>query len=124
MDYRLFLIERDVSAHPNYFVLTLDGDLLVHFTLTIKPPQRCSIDRSNGSEMGTGNVILLRKLQQSGKRLVSLVEDNRILFRLFSRVQQLNLHPGSFAFLTGIRWRYIFACRALRIPRRNSQTTE
>src|SRR6266480_5100817 len=107
MDDRFSLIESDVTAHPNHFVLTVDRNFLVHFALRIKPTQRCSIDRSNGGEMGTGNVILLRKLQQSGKRLVSLVEDNGVLFRWFSRVQQLNLHPGSFAFRTGIRRRYV-----------------
>src|SRR4029077_12321680 len=103
MDYGLSLIDSDVSAHPNYFVLTLDRNLLVHFALRIKPSQRCSIQRSNGGEMGAGNVVLLRKLQQSGKRLVALVEDNGVLFRLFSRVQQLNLHSGSFAFRTSVR---------------------
>src|SRR6267143_952424 len=109
MHYGLSLIEGDVAAHPNRFVLTVDRNVLVHFALRIKPTQRCSIDRSNGGEMGTGNVVLLRKLQQSGKRLVSLVEDNRILLRRFSLVQQLNLHLRSFAFRTGIRWRYIFS---------------
>src|SRR5438552_12315057 len=46
MDYGLSLIERDVTAHPNHFVLTLDGNLLVHFSLRIKPSQRCSTYRS------------------------------------------------------------------------------
>src|SRR6266446_4264625 len=96
MDYGLSLVERDVTAHPNHFVLTLDGNLLVHFALRIKPSKRCPIHCSNGSEMSAGNVILLRKLQQSGKRLISLVEDNRISFCWLSRVQQLNLHPRSF----------------------------
>src|SRR5258705_13977050 len=113
MDYGLSLIESDVSAHPNYFVLTLDRNLLVHFALRIKPSQRCSIHRSNGGEMGTRNVILLRKLQHSGKRLVSVVEDNRILFRRFSQVEQLNLHSWSFAFRTSVRRRYIFSCLVL-----------
>src|SRR6266404_6088123 len=98
MRHRLSLIESDVTAHPNHFVLTLDGNLLVRFALRIKPTQRCSIHRANGGEMRAGNVILLCKLEQSGKRLVSLVEDNGVLFRWFSRVQQLNFHPGSFAF--------------------------
>src|SRR5207302_11411378 len=115
MHYRLSLIESDVTAHPNHFVLTLNGNLLVHFTLRIKPTQRCSIHRSNGGEMRAGNVILLRKLEQPGKRLVSLVEDNGVLFRWFSRVQQLNLHPGSFAFRTDIRRRYVFATLVLRV---------
>src|SRR5207237_1785625 len=83
MDYGLSLIERDVTAHPNHFVLTLDGNLLVDFALWIKPSQRCAIQRSNSGEMGAGNVILLRKLQQSGKSLLSLAEDNRILFLRF-----------------------------------------
>src|SRR5438105_12806874 len=104
MHYWLSLIERDIAAHADHFVLTVDRNLLVHFALRIKPSQRCPIHRSNGGEMGTGNVILLRKLEQSGKRLVSLVENNRILFRGFSGVQQLNLHPGSFPLRTGI-WR-------------------
>src|SRR5206468_3121262 len=123
MDYRLSFIEGDVTAHPNYFVLTLDRNLLVHFALRIKPSQRCSIHRSNGGEMRAGNVILLCKLEHSGKRLVSLVEDNGVLFRWFSRVQQLNLHPGSFAFRTGIRWRYIFAILVLRIGCRDGDPT-
>src|SRR5207302_9118323 len=113
MDNRLSLIERDVTAHPNHLVLTVDRNLLIHFALRIKPAQRCSIHRSDGGEMRAGNVILLRKLEQSGKRLVSLVEDNGVLFRWFSRVQQLNLHPGSFAFRTGIRRRYVFAILVL-----------
>ena len=72
------------------------GDLLVHFPLGIEPSQRRSIQGSNSGEMCAGNVILFRKLQQSGKRLVSLVEDNRVLFRRFSRVKQFDLHLGSF----------------------------
>src|SRR6266536_4314889 len=98
MHHRLSLIERDVTAHPNYFGMSGDRNFLVRFALRIKPPQRCSIHRANGGEMRAGNVILLRKLEQSGKRLVSLVEDNGVLFRWFSRIQQLNLHPGSFPF--------------------------
>src|SRR5437660_548569 len=101
MDYGLSLIERDVTAHSNHFMLTVDRNFLVHFALRIKRTQRCSIDRSNGGKMGTGNVILLRKLEQSGKRLISLVEDNGVLFRWFSRVQQLDLHPRSFPLRTG-----------------------
>src|SRR5439155_21629960 len=115
MDQGLCLIERDVTAHPNHFVLTLDGNFLVHFSLRIEPPQRCSIDRANSGEMRTRNVILLCKLQQSGKSLVSLVEDNRILFRRFSIVQQLNLHPGSFALRASVRRCYVFAGRLLRM---------
>src|SRR6478609_10214584 len=103
MDDGLSLIERDIAAHADHFVLTVDRNLLVHFALRIKPSQCSSIQRSNGGEMGAGNVILLRKLQQSGKRLVSLVEDDRILFCWSSRVQQLNLHPRSFPLRTGIR---------------------
>src|SRR6266849_6980991 len=109
MDYRLSLIERDVTAHPNHFVLTVDRNLLVHFALRIEPSQRCSIHRSDSGEMRTSNVILLRKLQQSGKSLVSLVEDDRILFGRFSIVEQLNLHSGSLAFRAGTRGRYVFA---------------
>ena len=43
MDYGLSLIERDIAAHPDQFVLTSDGNLLVHFALGIEPSQRCSI---------------------------------------------------------------------------------
>ena len=87
MDYGLSLIERDVTTHPNHFVLTMDGNFLVHFALGIKPSQRRSTQRSNSGEMRTRYVILLCKLQQSGKSLVSLVENHRILLRRFSRVQ-------------------------------------
>jgi len=38
MDNGLSLIERDVATHPNHFVLTVDGNLLVHFALWIEPP--------------------------------------------------------------------------------------
>src|SRR5271170_732308 len=86
VDYWPSLIERDIATHPDHFVLTVDGDLLVHFALRIEPPQCGSIHRSNSGEMRTRNVILLSKLQQSGKSLVSLVEDNGILFRRFPRV--------------------------------------
>src|SRR5258705_4291771 len=107
MDHGLSLIERDVTAHSDHFVLTFNGYLLVHFALGIKPPQQCSIHRSNGGEMRTRNVILLRKLKQSGKSLVSLVKDDRILFRRFSMVQQLNLHPWSFTLWDSFRRCYI-----------------
>src|ERR1700751_2792348 len=90
MDYGLSLIERDVAAHPNHFMLTFDGNLLVHFALGIEPRHCSSIYCSNSGEMRARNVILLSKPQLSGKSLVSLVEDHRILFRRFSRVQQLN----------------------------------
>ena len=83
MDYGLSLIERDIAAHPNHFVLTDDGNLLVHFALGIEPSQRRSIQCSDSGEMSTRNVILVRKLQQPGKSLVSLVEDDSILFRRF-----------------------------------------
>src|ERR1035437_3124296 len=116
MDYGLALIERDITAHPNHFVLTVEGNLLVHFALGIEPPQRCSIQCSDTGEMSTRNLILLRKLQQSGKRLVSLIEDDRILLRRFSWVQQLNLHLGSFTPWNGFRRRDEFPCRLLRIP--------
>src|SRR5271166_2967088 len=96
MHYRLSLIECDVTAHPDNFVLTDDGNLLVHLALGTKPRQRCSAHGSNGREMRTRDVILLRELQQPGESLVSLVEDDRILLRLFSRVQQLNLHLRGF----------------------------
>src|ERR1700732_4651250 len=65
--------------------------------------------------MSTRYLILLCKLYQSGKSLVSLVEDDRILFRRFSRVQQLNLHLWSFPPGNGFRWRDIFACSLLPI---------
>src|SRR4029077_11343464 len=79
MDYRLSLIERDVTAHADHFMLTLDGNLLVHFALGIKPRQRCTVHSSNGGEVCTRNVILLSKFLQSRKGLVSLAEDDRIL---------------------------------------------
>src|ERR1039458_5118444 len=115
MDYGLSLIERDITTHPNHFVLTDDGNLLVHFALRVEPSHRCSIQCSDSGEMSTRYLILLRKLQQSGKSLVSLIEDDRILFRWFSRVQPLNLHLGSFAPRNGFRRRDIFAGRLLRM---------
>src|SRR5258705_3462107 len=72
MDYRLSLKKCYVTAHPDHFVLTVDGNLLVHFALGIEPSQRRSVQRSNSSEMRTRYVVLVRKLQQSGKSLVSL----------------------------------------------------
>src|SRR5437879_8459941 len=124
MHYGLSLIERDVAAHPNHFVLTVDRNLLVHFALRIKPSQRSAIQRSDSGEMRTDDVIVLRELQQSGKSLVSLVEDNRILFGRFSIVEQLNLHPWSFAFRAGVPRRYVFVCRVLGIPRRKGGTNQ
>jgi len=103
MNYWLSLIECDVTAHPDHFVLTLDGNLLVHFPLRIKPRKRSSIHSSNGGEVCTHNVILLGKLLQSGKGLVSLVKNDGILLRLFSTAEQLNLHPGSCTPWNGFR---------------------
>src|ERR1700730_1016075 len=103
MDYGFSMIERDISAHPNQFVLAADGYLLVHFALGIEPPKRCSIHRSNSGEMRTPNLILLGKLQQSGKSLVSLVEDDHILFRRFARIQQANPHLGCLTSWNGFR---------------------
>src|SRR5271169_6204661 len=103
MDDRLSLIECDIAAHPNHFVLTDDGNLLVHFALRIEPPQRCSTQCPDCGEMSTRNLILFRKLQQSAKSLVSLIENDCILLRRFSWVQQLNLHLGSFTPRNGFR---------------------
>ena len=64
MDHGLTLKERDIAAHPNHFVLTDDGNLLVHFALGIEPPQGCSIQCSDSGEMSTRNLILLSKIQQ------------------------------------------------------------
>src|SRR5260370_38862067 len=97
MNYRLPLIERDVTTHSDHFMLTLDGDLLVHFALEIKPPQRSGAHSSDDGEGCTRNVILLRDFLKSGKGLVSLVQDDRILLCLFAMVQQLNLHLGRLA---------------------------
>jgi hypothetical protein len=87
MDYGLPLIECDIAAHPDHFVLTVDRNLPVHFALGIEPSQRRSVQCPYSREMRTRNVILVSKLQQSGKSLVSLVEDDRILFRRFSTVE-------------------------------------
>src|SRR5580704_18482190 len=102
MDNGLSLIEGDVAAHTNRFLLTADGNLLVHFALRIEPPQRGSVQRSNSGEMCARNVILLRKLRQSGKGLVPLVEDDLVLFGLLFRVQQSNLHLGRLAPWNGL----------------------
>src|SRR6201987_2420417 len=115
MDHGLSFIERDITAHPNHFVLTFDGNLPVHFALGIEPRHCSSIYCSNSGEMRTRNVILLSKPQQSGKSLVSLVEDHRILFRRFSRVQQLNQHLGCFARRNGFRRGDVFASLLLRL---------
>src|SRR5216683_888592 len=113
VDDRFSLKERDVADHRNHFELTGNGNLLVHLAPGIKPPDCRSIHRSNSGEMRTGNVILLCKVLQSGKGLVSLTEDDRILLCLFSLAQQLNLHPRSCASCNGLRWRHIFACPRL-----------
>ena len=84
------LIECDVTDHRNHFDLAVDRNLFVHFALGIKPREFCAIQDSNGSEMSTRNVILLRKIKYSGKGFVSLTEDNRIFSRLFSMGQDLN----------------------------------
>jgi hypothetical protein len=62
MDYGLSLIERDITDHPNHFVLTIDGNLLIHFASGIEPPQRCSIHSTDSGEMSTRNLIVLGKL--------------------------------------------------------------
>ena len=67
MDYRLSLIERDIAAHSDHFVLALDGNLLVHLALGVEPSDRRPIECSNSGEMGARNVILLRKLQHPEK---------------------------------------------------------
>src|SRR5580700_3330436 len=85
------LIQRDIATHPDHFVLTSDGNLLVHFALRIKPSQGRATQCSDSGEMRARDVILLSKLLQPGKSLVSLVENHRILFRRFSRIQQLHL---------------------------------
>jgi hypothetical protein len=83
MDDGLSLIKRYVAAHPNHFVLVVDWNLLVHLALGIEPSQCCPLQRSDSSEVRTRNVIRFRKLQQSGERLVALVEDDRIMLRRF-----------------------------------------
>src|SRR5260221_4821942 len=124
MDYRLSLIERDIAAHPNHFVLTVDGNLFVHFALWIEPPQRCSIESSDRGEMGARNAILLGKLQQAGISLVSLVEDDRVLFCGLSGIQQLDLHSGRFALWNGFRRGDVVAWLLLRIARQAGNSNE
>jgi hypothetical protein len=99
-----------------HFVLSVDRNLFVHSPLGIEPPQCRSIQCSDSSEMCARNVILLRKLQQSGKSLVSLVKDDSILFRWLSCVQQLNLYLGRFARRNGFRRGDLFASLILGIP--------
>src|SRR5579862_4257441 len=43
--------ECDIAAHSNQFVLTDDGNLLVHFALGIEPTQRRSAQCSDCGEM-------------------------------------------------------------------------
>src|SRR5437899_1532325 len=113
MYYGLSLIKGDVADHRNHFDMPFDGDLLVRLALGIKPCQCRSTQRSDSGEMRTRYVILLRKIQQSGKGLVSLTEDDCILSRLFSWAQQLNLHARSSAPWNGFGRRDIFACLLL-----------
>jgi hypothetical protein len=40
MHYGIALIECDVTAHRNHFVLAVDGNLLVHLALGIEPSKR------------------------------------------------------------------------------------
>src|SRR5580658_2765146 len=97
VDYGPSLVECDVATHPDQFVLTVDGNLLVHFALGIEPAHRCVVQRSDSSEMRAGDVILLSKLLQPGINLVALVEDDGILLRRFTRIQPSHLHLRSFA---------------------------
>ena len=62
MDCRPSLIERDITDHRKHFVLTVDGNLFIHFALGIEPPQRRSIESPDSGEMSTRNVILLGEL--------------------------------------------------------------
>ena len=114
VDHGSSLVERDVATHPDQFVLTIDGNLLVHFALRIEPAHRCVVQGPDSGEMRAGHVILLRKLLQPGINFVALVEDDGILFRRLSRIQQLHLHLGSFARRNGFRRLHILACRILR----------
>src|ERR1700745_1892599 len=66
MDHGPSLVERDIATHTDHFVLTIDGNLLVHFALGIEPSHRCSIQRSDSGEMRTRDVIFLSKLVQPG----------------------------------------------------------
>jgi hypothetical protein len=67
MHHGLSAIERDITNHPNHFVLTFDGKLLIDFALGIETPQRCSTHCSDGGEMSTSNLILFGKLYQPEK---------------------------------------------------------
>ena len=60
MDHRFSLIERDIATHPNHLVLTMDGNLLVHFALGMEGFQGRSTQRSNRGEMRARNLILFR----------------------------------------------------------------
>ena len=62
MDYGLSLIERDIAAHPNNFVLAIDRDLLVHFALGIEPAKCSSTYCSDSGEMSARQLILFRKV--------------------------------------------------------------
>jgi hypothetical protein len=66
MQRRLSTIERDITAHPDHFVLTVDENLLVHVSLGIEKSQPCSTQGSDSGEMGTGNLILPGKFYEAG----------------------------------------------------------
>src|SRR5580704_17825907 len=124
VDDRFSLIECDVTAHPDHFVLADNRNFLVHLALRIKPRQSRSTYGPDGREVRAGNVILLGELQQPGEGLISLIEDDRILLGFFSRVQQLNLHFGRFASGNRFRWGDVFACVLLGKSRDGGETQQ
>jgi hypothetical protein len=54
----------------------LQWESFVHFALGVKPRNGCTIECSNGSEMGTRNVILFCEGQQSRKAFIAFAEDH------------------------------------------------
>src|ERR1700733_7755272 len=124
VDYGPSLVECDVATHPDQFMLTIDGDLLVHFALGIEPAHRGVIERSDGGEMRAGDVIFLSKLLQPGINLVALVEDDGILFRRFTRFQPSHLHLWRFARRNGFRRLHVFAGGILRTHNRGGDPNQ
>jgi hypothetical protein len=51
------MIERDITTHPDHFVLNVDESLLVHFSLGSKNPNVAPLKAPISGEMGTGNLI-------------------------------------------------------------------
>jgi hypothetical protein len=95
MYYGLSLIERDIAAHPDHFVLAIDGDLLVHFALGIEPSQRRSIQRSDSGEATKQYAVIFYQGDEAFSGLLEFADKYHVTSAHFTRVKQFDLHLGS-----------------------------